>query len=30
MDKVIRKMNDSLSRTALELIQEKRDNQSSG
>jgi len=30
MDVVIRKMNDSLSRTALELIQEKRDNQSSG
>lgn len=30
MDVVIRKMNDSLSRTALALIQEKRDNQSSG
>ncbi|MGJ3233948.1 PAS domain S-box protein [Marivirga sp.] len=30
MDKVIRKMNDNLSRIALELIQEKRDNQSSG
>ncbi|RUA29386.1 MAG: hypothetical protein DSY77_15155 [Bacteroidetes bacterium] len=30
MDIVIRKMNDSLSRTALNLIQEKRDNQSSG
>ncbi|ADR23070.1 hypothetical protein MATR_30810 [Marivirga tractuosa] len=30
MDVVIRKMNDSLSRTALNLIQEKRDNQSSG
>ncbi|HET8860615.1 PAS domain S-box protein [Marivirga sp.] len=30
MDLVIRKMNDSLSRTALSLIQEKRDNQSSG
>jgi PAS domain S-box-containing protein len=26
IDKIIRKMNDSLSRTALELIQEKRDN----
>jgi PAS domain S-box-containing protein len=30
MDVVIRKMNDSLSRTALELIQEKRNHQSSG
>ncbi|WNB18362.1 PAS domain S-box protein [Marivirga arenosa] len=30
MDAVIRKMNESLSRTALNLIQEKRENQSSG
>jgi PAS domain S-box-containing protein len=30
MDEVIRKMNDSLSRTALNLIQEKTNNQSSG